>query len=167
LRISSECASLAYSVRLRIENHYVQSCHQAAAGIPLSATAVRPPGTWPYNAEELHPTCGATSAAVMVPDANIAFAALTWMAFNAGGRPPIDNGRGCPPVRLGCARAEAHLELTKGGEDVEDQPPNRARVSMFLCSDPIPMPGAFKASMVVKSWRRDRARPSSRATTST
>jgi len=66
----------------------VVQCHQAAAGIPLSATAVRPPGTWRYSVEGLHPTCRATSAAVMVPDASIAFAALTWMAFNAGGRPP-------------------------------------------------------------------------------
>jgi hypothetical protein len=49
---------------------------QSAADILLSATAVRPPGTWRYNVEELHPICRATSEAVMVPDASIAFAAL-------------------------------------------------------------------------------------------
>jgi len=42
--------------------------------------AVRPPGTWRYSVEALHPTCRATSAAVMVPDASIAFAALILMA---------------------------------------------------------------------------------------
>ena len=50
--------------------------------------AVRPPGTWRYNVEALHPTCRAISAAVMVPDASIAFAAMILMASNAGGRPP-------------------------------------------------------------------------------
>jgi hypothetical protein len=29
------------------------------AGIALSTTAVRPPGTWRYNVEGLHPICGA------------------------------------------------------------------------------------------------------------
>ena len=51
--------------------------------------AVRPPGKWRYNVEALHPTCRATSAAVMVPDASIAFAAVTFRALSAGGRPPI------------------------------------------------------------------------------
>jgi hypothetical protein len=61
--------------------------NQSAADIALSATAVHPPGTWRYNVEALHPICRAISAAVMVPDAIFAFAAVTLMASNAG--PPI------------------------------------------------------------------------------
>jgi hypothetical protein len=62
---------------------------EAAADIALSVTAVRPPGTWRCNVEELHPTCRATVEAEIVPDASTALAALIWMGFNAGGRPPM------------------------------------------------------------------------------
>jgi hypothetical protein len=66
----------------------VSTRHEVHAETPFSAMAVRPPGIWRYNVEALHPICRATSAVVMVPDASIAFAALTLMASNAGGRPP-------------------------------------------------------------------------------
>jgi hypothetical protein len=39
----------------------------------------RPPGTWQYNVEELNPASRATSEAVMVPDASIALAVLTFV----------------------------------------------------------------------------------------
>ena len=98
-----------------------------AADIPLSATAVRPPGTWRYSVEALHPTCRATSEAVMVPDASIAFAALTLMASNAGGRPPIR-----PRARLAAravryVHAEAPPRIARGRRRYGDKPAGRGR----------------------------------------
>jgi hypothetical protein len=74
--------------------NYAAGRDQVIADILVSAeaTAVRPPGTYLCRVEALHPTCRATSAAVMVPDDSIAFAAVIFMASNAGGRPPIRHG---------------------------------------------------------------------------
>jgi hypothetical protein len=110
--------------------------HQAA-GVALSAMAVRPPGTWRYSVEELHPTCRATSEAVMVPDASIAFAALTWMASNAGGRPPIR-----PRARLAASavrvrsRRSSISNCPRAAKIWRISRPVALVVSMFSCSDP-------------------------------
>ena len=75
-------------------------CDQAEGETPLSATAARPPGTWRYKVEGLHPTCFATSAAVILPDDSIALAAVILIASNAGGRPPTR-----PRARLAANKA--------------------------------------------------------------
>jgi hypothetical protein len=94
------------------------------------ATPARQPGTWRYKVEELHLICRATSEADMVPSASIALAALTLMAFSAGGRPPIR-----PPARLAAKAVlvRSHPELPKSGENMEDQPPGRAGGVEFSC----------------------------------
>jgi hypothetical protein len=62
----------------------------------------------------------------MVPDASIAFAAVTLMASNAGGDHQRGHGRGWSPKRLGNFTQKLHLELPKGGEDMENQSAGRA-----------------------------------------
>ena len=93
-------------------------------GALTSVIAVRPPGTWRYSVEALHPICRAISEAVMVPDASIAFAALTLMASRA----TADTATGAAGRQGGSGTftKKLDLELPKGGEDVEDQPPGRA-----------------------------------------
>jgi hypothetical protein len=59
LRDCSELSPNESSLRIRHESvmrtHWGSRAeNQAAADIPLSATAVRPPGTWRYNVEGLH-----------------------------------------------------------------------------------------------------------------
>jgi Rhodopirellula transposase DDE domain len=84
--------------------------HAVLMLLTLYTSAERPPGRWRYNVEELHPTCRATSDAVIVPDASIAFAALTFTAFSAGGRPPTPDGRaGRRPSEIGIDIKVHHL----------------------------------------------------------
>jgi hypothetical protein len=110
----------------------------------------------------------ATSEAVMVPDASIAFAAVTLMASNAGGRPPIR-----PRARLAASavrvrsRRSSTSNCPSAAKMCRISRPVALVVSMFSCSDRRPMPRAASVSTVVRSWRIDRARRSSRATTST
>jgi glycosyltransferase involved in cell wall biosynthesis len=56
----------------------------------FSMMAPRPPGTWRYKVEGLHPICRATSDALMVPPASMARAARTLASSKAGGRPAVD-----------------------------------------------------------------------------
>jgi hypothetical protein len=57
----------------------------------------------------------------------MALATLTWIALNAGGRPPIR-----PQARLAASavqvrsRRNPQIELSEGGADGEDQPSGRA-----------------------------------------
>ena len=62
----------------------------------------------------------------MVPDASIAFAAVTLMAPTSKGDRRCAHGHGRPPGRFGALAQKLRLELSKGGADVEDQPPGRA-----------------------------------------
>ena len=146
----------------------VSTRYEVHAETPFSATAVRPPGTWRYNVEALHPTCRATSAAVMVPDASIAFAAVTLMASNAGGRPPTR-----PRARLAASavrvrsRKSSTSNCPRAAKIWRISRPVALVVSMFSCSDRKPMPRACKVSTVDRSWRMDRARRSRRWTTRT
>ena len=121
---------------------YADRCgNQAAADVALSATAVRPPGTWRYSVEALHPICRATSEAVMVPDASIAFAALTLVASNAGGRPPTR-----PRARLAASavrvrsRRSSTSNCPRAAKMWRISRPVALVVSMFSCSDRRPMP---------------------------
>ena len=64
----------------------------------------------------------------MVPDASIALAAVTLMAVQrrrtATNTTTGTAGRQCGP---GALTKKLHLELTQGGEDMEDQAPSCAR----------------------------------------
>ena len=105
-------------------------------GAVTSVIAVRPPGTWRYSVEALHPICRATSEAVMVPDASIAFAAVTLMASNAGGRPPIR-----PRARLAAravrvrSRRSSTSNCPRAAKMWRISRPVALVVSMFSCSD--------------------------------
>ena len=95
----------------------------------------------------------------MVPDANIAFAAVTLMASNAGGRPPTR-----PRARLAAravrvrSRRSSTSNCPRAAKMWRISRPVALVVSMFSCSDRRPMPRAAKVSTVVRSWRMDRAR---------
>ena len=79
----------------------------------------------------------------MVPDASIAFAALTLMAFNAGGRPPIR-----PRARLAASavrvrsRRSSTSNCPRAAKMWRISRPVALVVSMFSCSDRRPMPRA-------------------------
>ena len=102
----------------------------------------------------------------MVPDASIAFAARTLMASNAGGRPPTR-----PRARLAAkairvrSRRSSTSNCPRAAKMWRISRPVALVVSMFSCSERRPMPRAAKVSTVDRSWRIDRARRSSRATT--
>ena len=64
-------------------------------------------------------------------DASIAFAALTLMAFNAGGRADTATGRTACQGGSGAFTLKLHLELPESGEDVEDQSPLALAVAVF------------------------------------
>ena len=133
---------------------------QAAVEAVTSVIAVRPPGTWRYNVEALHPTCRATSVAVMVPDANVAFAAVTLMASNAGGRPPIR-----PRARLAAKAMRVHSRRSstsncpRAAKMWRISRPVALVVSMFSCSDRRPMPRACKVSTKLAHGSRQTIEP--------
>lgn len=132
----------------------MMSRHQTAAGMLLWATPVCPPGTWRYKVEELHPTCRATSTADIVPAASIALAALTLMAFSAGGRPPTR-----PRARLAASavrvrsRKSSTSNCPRAAKIWRISRPVALVVLMFSCSDRRPMPREVKLSTVDRSWR--------------